>query len=141
MRVTFLGQAGLYIETQHGSILCDPWFNTAYFASWFPFPSNEHIDPAALANPDYLYVSHSHHDHFDPQWLKDHVSKDATVLLPAFPINLLERELRDCGFTKFVFTKNAEWVRLNDGLKIAIMAQVAPTDGPLGDSGLIVDDS
>jgi hypothetical protein len=41
LRITFLGQAGLFIETKHGTILCDPWFNPAYFASWFPFPSNE----------------------------------------------------------------------------------------------------
>jgi UDP-MurNAc hydroxylase len=140
MRVLFLGQAGLFIETKYGSILCDPWFTPAYFASWFPFPSNEHIDPAALAYPDYLYISHSHHDHFDPQWLKDNVSRDATVLLPDFPIPLLEGALRDCGFTRFIRSKNGQWVRLNDGLTIAIIAQIAPSDGPLGDSGLIVDD-
>ena len=46
MRVTFLGQAGLYLETRAGSILCDPWFNPAYFGSWFPFPANDGIDPA-----------------------------------------------------------------------------------------------
>ena len=45
MRVTFLGQAGLYLETRAGSILCDPWFNPAYFGSWFPFPANDGIDP------------------------------------------------------------------------------------------------
>ena len=38
-----------------------------------------------LAHPDYLFVSHLHHDHFDPDWLHEHVSKDATVLLPDFP--------------------------------------------------------
>ena len=40
MQVTFVGHAGLFIETRHGTILCDPWFNPAYFASWFPFPDN-----------------------------------------------------------------------------------------------------
>ena len=69
MRITFLGQAGLYIETRDASILCDPWFNPAYFASWFPFPSNEHIDPARIGSPTYLYVSHLHHDHYDPRYL------------------------------------------------------------------------
>src|SRR5215472_2858814 len=113
MEITFLGQAGLFIETQHGSILCDPWFNPAYFASWFPFPSNEGIAPATLAHPDYLFVSHLHHDHFDPAWLKQHVSKDAIVLLPDYPLDLLERELRECGFRKVVKTKNAQWTQLD----------------------------
>ena len=102
MDITFLGQAGLFIETKHGSILCDPWFNTAYFASWFPFPSNEDVDIEKLSRPTYLYISHLHHDHFDPQFLREHVWKEATVLLPDYPLDLLERALRDIGFTKFM---------------------------------------
>ncbi|HST88877.1 MAG TPA: MBL fold metallo-hydrolase, partial [Ktedonobacterales bacterium] len=104
MKITFVGHAGLFIETRHGSILTDPWFNPAFFASWFPFPSNEGIDPALIANPDYLFVSHVHHDHFDAAFLRDHVSKATTVLLPDFPINTLERELRALGFSNFIYT-------------------------------------
>src|SRR5947209_235429 len=139
MDITFLGQAGLYIETKHGSILCDPWFNTAYFASWFPFPSNEGVDIEKLSKPTYLYISHLHHDHFDPQFLREHVWKEATVLLPDYPLNLLEQALRDIGFTKFIQTKNGQMIEV-DGLRLAIVSLVAPIDGPLGDSGLIVDD-
>ena len=139
MEITFLGQAGLFIETRYGSILCDPWFNPAYFASWFPFPSNEDVDLEKISRPTYLYVSHLHHDHFDPQFLSEHVWKDATVLLPDYPLNLLERRLRELGFTKFIETKNGQAVEA-DGLRFMIMAMVAPIDGPLGDSGLMVDD-
>jgi UDP-MurNAc hydroxylase len=139
MRITFLGQAGLFIETKHGTILCDPWFNPAYFASWFPFPSNEDVDIEKLRRPDYLYLSHLHHDHFDPQFLRDHVWKETTILLPDYPLNLLERALRDTGFTKFIYTKNCQTVEVN-GLRFTIVAMVAPIDGPLGDSSLIVDD-
>ncbi len=139
MEITFLGQAGIYIETRHGSILCDPWFNPAYFASWFPFPSNEKVDRAKLTNPTYLYVSHLHHDHYDPQFLREYVSKDTTVLLPDYPIDLLERDLRNQGFTKFIRTKNGQTMEV-DGLRLMIMAMTAPIDGPLGDSGLMVDD-
>ena len=139
MEITFLGQAGLFIETRHGSILCDPWFNPAYFASWFPFPSNEDVDLEKIGRPTYLYISHLHHDHFDPAFLRDHVWKEATVLLPDYPLNLLERALRDIGFTRFIYTKNAEAVEV-DGLRFMIMAMVAPIDGPIGDSGLMVDD-
>ena len=139
MKITSLGHAGLFIETRHGSILCDPWFNPAYFASWFPFPSNEGLDPATFGNPDYLYLSHLHLDHFDAQFLREHVSKKATVLLPDFPLGLMERALRGLGFTSFIKTDNFEPVEL-DGLRVIIGSLVAPTDGPLGDSGLIVDD-
>jgi UDP-MurNAc hydroxylase len=139
MRVTAVGHAGLFIETRHGSVLCDPWFNPAYFASWFPFPRNDGIDPETIGSPTYLYLSHLHHDHFDPEFLRDHVSKETTVLLPDYPLPLMERALRDLGFKRFVQTRNLEPVEV-DGLTVTITAAVAPTDGPLGDSGLVLDD-
>ena len=139
MEITFLGHAGLFIETRYGSILCDPWFNPAYFASWFPFPSNEEVDVAKISHPTYLYISHLHYDHFDPQFLREHIWKEAIVLLPDYPLDHLERSLRDVGFTKFIRTKNGQAVDV-DGLRFMIMAMVAPMDGAIGDSGLIVDD-
>ena len=140
MRVTFLGQAGLYLETRAGSILCDPWFNPAFFGSWFPFPANDGIDPRSIGSPDYLYVSHLHHDHFDPAWLSEHCSKDATVILPDYPVDDLRHELHDLGFRRFVETADCEPIDLGGGLRIMVMALDAPTDGPLGDSALLVDD-
>lgn len=139
MEITFLGQAGLFIETRQGSILCDPWFNPAYFASWFPFPSNEDMDLEKLAHPTYLYISHLHYDHFDPEFLCEHVWKEAIVLLPDYPLNFLERALRRLGFTKFIQTKNSKALEV-DGLRFMIMAMIAPNDGAIGDSGLMVDD-
>ena len=139
MRITFLGHAGLFIETTQGTILCDPWFNPAYFASWFPFPSNEDIDLEAICRPDYLYLSHLHHDHFDARFLGEKVGKQATVLLPDFPLGDLSQELTDLGFTRFLPTRNCEPLSLG-GLRVAIPAVMSPADGPLGDSGLIVDD-
>ena len=140
MRITFLGHAGLFIETSQGTtILCDPWFNPAYFGSWFPFPSNEDVDLDAIIRPDYLYVSHLHHDHFDTAFLREHVWKRAKVLLPDFPLGAMARELSELGFTRFIQTRNCEPVSLGDA-RIAIPAVISPADGPLGDSGLIVDD-
>ena len=80
MQVTSVGHAGFLIETQAGRILCDPWVNPAYFASWFVFPDNRDLDWDTLGDCDYLYVSHLHKDHFDPENLRAHVNKDAVVL-------------------------------------------------------------
>ena len=40
MRVTGIGHAGMRFETAGGSVLCDPWTNPTFFASWVPFPDN-----------------------------------------------------------------------------------------------------
>ena len=85
VRITGTGHASMRIDTGAGSILCDPWVNPAYFASWFPFPDNSGLDWDTLGQVDYLYVSHLHRDHFDAEHLRRYVSKQATVLLPEYP--------------------------------------------------------
>ena len=136
MRITGTGHASIFIETGAGSILCDPWVNPAYFTSWFVFPDNSQLDWERLGNCDYLYVSHLHRDHFDAKNLAAHVNKDATVLLPEFPVDDMEKELRELGFHKFRTFPNEQVVELDGGLKVMIQAMTAPNDGPLGDSSI-----
>jgi UDP-MurNAc hydroxylase len=139
MRITFLGHVGYFFETRAGSVLCDPWFTPAYFGSWFPFPRNDQIETSAFASADYLYISHLHRDHFDPEWIAAHVDQSARVLLPDFPVPFLERELRALGFDDLVVIPAGETVDL-DGLRVTIVPYTAPADGPLGDSLLVLDD-
>jgi UDP-MurNAc hydroxylase len=127
------------IDTAAGSILCDPWVNPAYFAAWFPFPDNSGLDWQALGEVDYLYVSHLHRDHFDPEQLRRYVSKRATVLLPEYPTSELEDQLRELGFTNFRKTRSNQPVELDGGLTVMIQALTSPTDGPIGDSSLWVE--
>jgi UDP-MurNAc hydroxylase len=138
LRITGLGHAGLYIETAAGSVLCDPWRNPAYFASWFVFPDNSRLDWAVYERPDYLYVSHLHRDHYDADSLR-RIAKTATVLLPEYPTDELRHALEDLGFRSFMTTRTGEPVEL-DGLRMMIQALTAPTDGPIGDSVLAIDD-
>jgi UDP-MurNAc hydroxylase len=143
VQVTSIGHAGFRIDTRAGSIVCDPWLNPAYFGSWFPFPDNSGLDWDALGHCDYLYVSHLHRDHFDPKNLRDHVNKDAVVLLPDFPVEDLRRELEKVGFHTFFETTDSVKHRVSGpkgNLDVMIIALRAPADGPIGDSALVVDD-
>ena len=143
VQITSIGHAGFHLQTNAGSILCDPWTNPTYFASWVPFPDNSELDWKALGQCDYLYVSHLHLDHFDERNLRENVSKDATVLLPDYPVPDLKRELEKLGFTKFVETTDSVKTTVSGpkgDLDIMIIALRAPADGPIGDSGLVVSD-
>jgi UDP-MurNAc hydroxylase len=143
VRAISIGHAGILIETDFGSIVCDPWFDPAFFGSWFVFPRNDQLGAelsAAIEHPDYLYVSHIHGDHLDETWLPHHVSRDATVLLPGYPTHELERRLRDLGFTNFLRTVDGEEMVLAGDLTIAIHVETSITDGPGGDSALVVSD-
>ena len=143
MRTTSIGHAGLLIETDAGSILCDPWFVPAFFGSWFVFPRNDQL-PADLQerieHADYLYISHLHGDHHDEPWLREHLRRDIPILLPGYPSREQQRTLERLGFTNFIRTVDTEELELAPGLTIAIHVETSITDGPGGDSALVVSD-
>ncbi|MGD9703059.1 MAG: Rieske 2Fe-2S domain-containing protein [Acidimicrobiia bacterium] len=142
MRATSIGHAGILIETAHGSILCDPWFVPAFFGSWFVFPRNDQLSEELLdkiEHPDYLYVSHLHGDHLDEAFLADHVSRETTVLIPGYPTHELERRMQAFGFHDILRTEDQQEHDLG-GLTVAIHVETSITDGPGGDSALVVSD-
>ena len=143
MKATSIGHAGILVETGTRTIVCDPWFVPAFWASWFVFPRNDQLPPdvmAKLERPDYLYISHQHGDHLDEAWLTNHIDKTTPVLLPDFATRELERQLNRLGFTNFVRTRNGEMTDLGDGLRVAIHVETAIADGPGGDSAMVIED-
>ena len=142
MRATSIGHAGILIETDYGSITCDPWFEPAFFASWFVFPRNDELSVGLMhriEHADYLYISHLHGDHLDDAWLADHMSRDTTVLIPGYPTRELERHMRSLGFDNIIRTVDGEAIDLG-GMTVTIHVETAITDGPGGDSTLMVSD-
>ncbi len=143
MRATSIGHAGILVDTVDGSIVCDPWFLPQFHGSWFVFPRNDQLSPELMeriCNPTYLYVSHIHADHLDEGWLVEHMNKDTTVLVPGYPTHELERILRGLGFYNIVRTVDTEELALGPNLKIAIHVETSITDGPGGDSALVISD-
>lgn len=139
MRITGLGHAGMFIETAGGSILCDPVIGPSFYGSWFPFPDNRGLDWERFGRADFLYISHRHRDHFDPRLMQRYIPKDIRVLLPEYPTDDLEDDIRRLGYTNIVYTEAG--VPLQFGaLKLMITPLRAPSDGPIGDSSLSIDD-
>lgn len=70
----------------------DPWLSGqgAFDASWFQFPRNHHLAPAvreklaADGRAKFVYVSHEHKDHFDPEFLASLEGLDFTYVVPRF---------------------------------------------------------
>ena len=143
MRATSIGHAGILVDTVDGSICCDPWFLPQFFGSWFVFPRNDHL-PAELmhriCNPDYLYISHIHADHLDEEWLVANMNKDTKVLIPGYPTRELERIMRRLGFNNIIRTVDREEMALGPNLRITIHCEISITDGPGGDSALVISD-
>ena len=143
MRATSIGHAGILVETDAGSILCDPWFVPAFFGSWFVFPRNDQLSDdlrERIERADFLYISHLHGDHHDEPWLRQHLRRDIPILLPGFPTREQQRTLQALGFTEFIRTVDTEELEIAPGLRVAIHVETSITDGPGGDSALVVCD-
>ena len=143
MRATSIGHAGILIDTVDGSIACDPWFLPQFFASWFVFPRNDQLSAQLMnriCNPDFLYISHIHADHLDEEWLRANMNKEVRVLMPGYPTRELERIMRRLGFGDIIRTVDGEEMALGANLRVAIHCETSITDGPGGDSALVVSD-
>jgi UDP-MurNAc hydroxylase len=141
MRATSIGHAGILIETRTVSILCDPWFVPAFFGSWFVFPRNDQLSDDLLERierADFLYVSHLHADHHDEPWLTTHLRREIPILLPGYPTREQQRTLEQIGFNNFVRTVDGVETEIAEGVTIAIHTETSITDGPGGDSALVV---
>ena len=143
MRATSIGHAGILVETAAGSVLCDPWFVPAFFGSWFVFPRNDQLSNdlrERIEHADFLYISHLHGDHHDDPWLREHLRRDIPILLPGFPTREQQRTLQALGFTEFIRTIDTEELEIAPGLTVAIHVETSITDGPGGDSALMISD-
>ena len=58
MQITYLGHAGVRVDTAGVSMIMDPWFSRmgAFQASWFQFPRNDHLDLGRITDCDWATV-------------------------------------------------------------------------------------
>ena len=72
MRFRYIANACFQITLSTGeTILTDPWFEGPCQQTWWNFPPPPEALKAEVwaARPDFLYISHLHHDHLHPQTL------------------------------------------------------------------------
>lgn len=85
MHVTWLGQAGLYIEACGLHILADPYLSDSVGETDASKHRRVPVDERFLTiEPDVLILTHDHLDHYDPATLSHYMqqSKPVTVLSP-----------------------------------------------------------
>jgi UDP-MurNAc hydroxylase len=101
MDITYLGHAAFLVETDQAILVTDPWLSPegAFDSAWFQFPCNHHLGDFLreklrdTPKQAFLYVSHEHRDHFDPEFIKTLPTSKMTFLLPRFERAALRTEL------------------------------------------------
>jgi UDP-MurNAc hydroxylase len=138
MRVTYYGQACILIEAAGMKILTDPWLTEgAYFGTWF----HTHLLADAGVSPDffpkdidYLFLSHEHEDHVDPETLR-HFSPNVPVLICKFPTPRLRHYLESLGLRNIREFPSGQEVKLAGALSVTIFSTAEYTN----DAALLVE--
>lgn len=74
-RLYFYGHNCFTAESLGAFLIIDPWLSPrgAFFGSWHQFPDNTHLRQVlvekAAEKDAYVYLTHEHRDHFDPETL------------------------------------------------------------------------
>ena len=137
MRVTYLGQACTLIEAAGRKILVDPWLTEgAYFGTWFHTHLLADAGVSLTSIPrdiDYLFLSHEHQDHADPETLRN-INPDTPVLICKFPSDRFRKHLERLGFRNIRELPSGEEQDLGDGLRVTIIGTAEYTN----DSAIVV---
>ena len=104
------------ISGERVSILCDPWitFDRNSNTNLYNFPETSFTkDEIASINPDYIYITHTHADHFDKTTL-NLFNKKTPVLCADYENNFTERNLKNLGFSNVIVCKDNQSYHFND---------------------------
>ncbi|MES4785176.1 MAG: hypothetical protein C4294_04460 [Nitrospiraceae bacterium] len=129
MKVTYLGHAGLKVETAVSTVLVDPWFSLegAFQASWFQYPDNSHLITSSLFVPTAIVISHEHLDHVDPSFLGQ-VPSHVPVVIPRYPSPLLRRKILSVGYREIIEVPAWKQITLLGGADIFFVSEESPAN-------------
>ena len=142
VEITALGHAGFLVESGEVVLVADPWLSPegAFDSGWMQLPRNHQLAPMVReklstdARQKFIYISHEHRDHFDPEFLASLPTRDVTVILGRFGRSALKDAIAALGFERIVV--------LDDGGKLPLpggYARVWTVDqGVNRDSALLV---
>jgi UDP-MurNAc hydroxylase len=128
LEVTMIGHACLRIEGRFGALLCDPWFlnEPIYNFTTWKFPAAVIPPRDVVARLDYLFITHSHEDHFHVPSI-DLISRDVQVLLPEYEghpglrAQQVERVMRALGFHRIRKLRPWQTINLHGGVPFTVL--------------------
>ena len=124
------------VEVSHAgtSLITDPWLIGSAFINgwWLKTPTREDA-LNALKSSDFVYISHNHPDHLNPQTLS-YLNKNTKILVPPFISRSTFKYLETLGFDNIHELEFQKVYELEKGFQIAILKSGDFRD----DSGLYI---
>jgi len=132
MNFEILSHASIHISRRGKSVLIDPWLRgSAYWRSWWNFPPVDSAHVECL-NPDYIYLTHIHWDHFHGPSLRA-FRRETPILITTDRYTRMQRDLNALGFMNVISLVHAKPFSLGDDFSLTPYLF-----SPLGDSAVVI---
>jgi len=125
MEISHYSNSFISVKVNKTVILCDPWVGVTNDSSWLSFPAYK--DGAKIVNglkPNFIYISHLHCDHFDPNLLSK-CNKNTTIIIKKFKDQRLKKSITKLGFKKINEYLPLTLIKLNADISISIVPQMS----------------
>ena len=123
MKITYLGQNGLFIESKNSKIYIDPYLSDSVAKSE---PKNKRRQPIEakylLVKPDVIVITHAHGDHYDTETLDVLLYKNEKCILIVPPSVFVSAKKR-YSQNNCVYMRNGTSYTLNGVLFTAVKAE------------------
>ena len=125
MKITHYCNSFISVNEGGSKIVCDPWLGKADNNAWLSYPLHSNgARTLNSINPEFIYISHLHNDHFDPKILKRFKNKkQVKILIKKFKFSRLKSKIFDLGFNKIIELEPWKKIRINKFFTITIIPQ------------------
>jgi L-ascorbate metabolism protein UlaG (beta-lactamase superfamily) len=103
------------LEGANTKVLCDPWITTGNKSrsGLFNYPKlKTKREDLPKLKPDYIYITHTHADHFDPDTL-DVFDRNIPILVSWYKNNFTEKVVKKLGFSDVRVAEKNKFIALN----------------------------
>ncbi len=123
MKITWLGQAGLLIETEQTKVIIDPYLSNSVFKVNPANYRRKPIDERFLSvHPDVLVFTHDHLDHYDPETAPVYFAQSGTMTVLCPSSVWQKARVHGNGHNYVQFDRHSEWTH-NDLRFCAVKAE------------------
>ena len=130
MKVTHYSNSFIEVEINEKKLICDPWIGNTNESAWYSYPMMKSPSFLNKLEPDFIYISHLHCDHFDPKTLKAFKKKNIPIIIKNFKQKRLRDKINKLGFKNIIEIDDLVKKKLSAEFNIMIVPQMSSnTDG------------
>lgn len=122
MKFVHYGNACFSLFHKDLHLLFDPWIEApAVAGGWSVFPPS-HTKTSDLAKIDYIFISHIHSDHCEPETLKK-IDKNIPIIILEREPNFLKKYLVHQGFKNLILVPSKTKKKISDAFSVELFGE------------------